>query len=180
MDSKTIVLGAVAYDPKVVTIWEGFKAWFASRDFSFDYVLYSNYERQVEAHFAGEFDVAWNSPLAWIEAERLAAARGRVAHAIAMRDTDRDLDLGDRRARRLAARERRRPARQAGRRRRARLAAGDADPARSTSPSADSSADRDFDGRAPRPARRQARRPHRRRARRGAGACSPARSTPRA
>ena len=86
-----ILLGAVAYDPKVVTIWEGFKRWFAERGLRFDYVLYSNYESQVEAQFAGHFDVAWNSPLAWIEAERLAAKRGRHAEAIAMRDTDQDL-----------------------------------------------------------------------------------------
>ena len=91
MASKSITLGAVAYDPKVVTIWEGFKAWFAKQGLSFDYVLYSNYERQVEAHFAGHFDVAWNSPLAWIEAERLGRERGRAARAIAMRDTDQDL-----------------------------------------------------------------------------------------
>jgi phosphonate transport system substrate-binding protein len=87
----TIVLGAVAYDAKVVPIWEGFKAWFAERDLSFDYVLYSNYESQVEAHLAGHCDVAWNSPLAWIEVDRAARARGRRASAIAMRDTDRDL-----------------------------------------------------------------------------------------
>ena len=31
-----ILLGAVAYDPKVVTIWEGFKKWFAGRGLSFD------------------------------------------------------------------------------------------------------------------------------------------------
>tara|TARA_R110002072_G_scaffold199511_1_gene357203 strand:+ start:226 stop:1071 length:846 start_codon:yes stop_codon:yes gene_type:complete len=91
MASKSITLGAVAYDPKVVTIWEGFKVWFAKQGLSFDYVLYSNYERQVEAHFAGHFDVAWNSPLAWIEAERLGRERGRAARAIAMRDTDQDL-----------------------------------------------------------------------------------------
>jgi ABC-type phosphate/phosphonate transport system substrate-binding protein len=83
-----LVLGAVAYDSKVVAIWEGFKAYFESRGLPFDYVLYSNYERQVEAHLCGELDVAWNSPLAWIETKR--AAQGGV-RAIAMRDTDRDL-----------------------------------------------------------------------------------------
>ena len=46
-------LGAVAYDPKVVTIWEGFKDWFAAHGFAFDYVLYSSYEAQAEAHLAG-------------------------------------------------------------------------------------------------------------------------------
>lgn len=86
-----LVLGAVAYDAKVVTIWDGFQRWFAERGFAFDYVLYSNYERQVAAHFDGAFDVAWNSPLAWLQAERVATARGCKARAIAMRDTDQDL-----------------------------------------------------------------------------------------
>jgi ABC-type phosphate/phosphonate transport system substrate-binding protein len=88
---EPLVLGAVAYDAKVVPIWDGFLAWFAQRGLVFDYVLYTNYERQVEAHFRGEFHVAWNSPLAWIEAQRLGRARGRDVRAIAMRDTDKDL-----------------------------------------------------------------------------------------
>jgi ABC-type phosphate/phosphonate transport system substrate-binding protein len=85
------VLGAVAYDPKVVTIWEGFRDYFAARGFAFDYILYSNYEAQVRGHFAGHCHAAWNSPLAWIESERLAAKHGRTARAVAMRDSDRDL-----------------------------------------------------------------------------------------
>jgi len=89
--SDTLLLGAVAYDPKVVTIWEGFKAYFSRRGLGFDYVLYSNYERQVESHLAGHFHVAWNSPLAWVRTRRLAAARGLKVEALAMRDTDRDL-----------------------------------------------------------------------------------------
>lgn len=88
---STLLLGAVAYDPKVVTIWEGFRAWFAARDLDFDFVLYSNYERQVAAHLAGHVHVAWNSPLAWIQARRAAARRGIACEAVAMRDTDRDL-----------------------------------------------------------------------------------------
>jgi phosphonate transport system substrate-binding protein len=84
-------LGAVAYDPKVVTIWEGFTAWFAEKGFPFDFVLYRHYERQVEGQFRGEFDVAWNSPLAWLETLHIARRRGRQAQAFAMRDTDRDL-----------------------------------------------------------------------------------------
>lgn len=89
--SETLVLGAVAYDAKVVTIWDGFQKWFAKHDFDFDYVLYSNYERQVEGHFAGHFDVAWNSPLAWLQAKAVAEQLGRHAAAVAMRDTDCDL-----------------------------------------------------------------------------------------
>src|SRR5262245_35993581 len=87
----TLILGAVAYDPKVVTIWDGFLQWFRARGLPFDYVLYHNYERQVAQHFAGACHVAWNSPLAWLQAQRLARARGRSAHAVAMRDTDQDL-----------------------------------------------------------------------------------------
>ena len=91
MRDDTLILGAVAYDAKVVPIWDGFRAWFNARGLAFDYVLYTNYERQVDAHLRGDLDVAWNSPLAWIETVRLAAKRGRRAEAIAMRDTDCDL-----------------------------------------------------------------------------------------
>ncbi|MEX3928875.1 phosphate/phosphite/phosphonate ABC transporter substrate-binding protein [Paraburkholderia sp. BR10936] len=86
-----LMLGAVAYAPKVVTIWEGFKAWFAERGVAIDYLLYSNYETQVEAQFAGDIAFAWNSPLAWIRASRIAQARGETVLPLAMRDTDRDL-----------------------------------------------------------------------------------------
>ncbi|HWO20775.1 MAG TPA: PhnD/SsuA/transferrin family substrate-binding protein [Kofleriaceae bacterium] len=89
--AREIILGAVAYDPKVVTIWEGFRAHFLAHGLPFDFVLYSSYERQVAAHLRGDIDVAWNSPLAWLEAERAAREKGRRAEAIAMRDTDRDL-----------------------------------------------------------------------------------------
>lgn len=89
--TTTLVLGAVAYDPKVVTIWDGFLAFFRERGLPFDFVLYENYERQVEAHLAGHIHVAWNSPLAWIQAEQAAKRLGRTARAVAMRDTDRDL-----------------------------------------------------------------------------------------
>jgi len=89
--STTLILGAVAYDPKVVTIWDGFQKWFAQHNFDFDYILYSNYERQVEGHFAGHFHVAWNSPLAWLQTEHIAVQTGRTVKAIAMRDSDCDL-----------------------------------------------------------------------------------------
>ena len=87
----TLLLGAVAYDPKVVTIWSGFREYFEGGGLAFDYVLYSNYERQVEAHLAGHVHLAWNSPLAWLQTEAAAAGMGRRAEAVSMRDTDRDL-----------------------------------------------------------------------------------------
>jgi ABC-type phosphate/phosphonate transport system substrate-binding protein len=91
MGEDVLLMGAVAYDPKVVTIWDGFRRWFRDQALPFDYVLYSNYERQVEDLVAGRIDAAWNSPLAWIRTQRLAEAEGQRAIALAMRDTDRDL-----------------------------------------------------------------------------------------
>jgi ABC-type phosphate/phosphonate transport system substrate-binding protein len=82
-----VLLGAVAYDPKVVTIWAGFRRWLAEQELDFDFILYSNYERQVQALLDGRIDTAWNSPLAWVRAHR--ADPG--AQAVLMRDTDRDL-----------------------------------------------------------------------------------------
>ncbi len=91
MSNQVLVMGAVAYAPKVVTIWEGFKAWFREHGLAFDFVLYSNYEHQVEDQFNGKLHLAWNSPLAWVRAERIAKARGLSVSAVAMRDTDCDL-----------------------------------------------------------------------------------------
>jgi len=88
VSSQPLRVGAVAYDPKVVTIWEGFKSYFEKRNVPIDYVLYSNYDAQVEANLAGQIDVAWNSPLAWVKSQL--ASHGRC-RAIAMRDSDRDL-----------------------------------------------------------------------------------------
>jgi ABC-type phosphate/phosphonate transport system substrate-binding protein len=90
-EGETLLMGAVAYDPKVVTIWEGFRDWFRRNDLDFDFVLYSNYERQVEALAGGAIQVAWNSPLAWLRSERLGQATGVSVAAIAMRDSDCDL-----------------------------------------------------------------------------------------
>lgn len=90
-NDTALLLGAVAYDPKVVTIWDGFKRYFEQRGLAFDYILYTNYERQVDALIDGQIDVAWNSPLAWIQTERQARFNGSRAEAICMRDTDRDL-----------------------------------------------------------------------------------------
>jgi ABC-type phosphate/phosphonate transport system substrate-binding protein len=91
MAERVLVLGAVAYDPKVVTIWDGFQKYFEKNGVRFDYVLYTSYERQVQAMLAGHIQVAWNSPLAWLQTERVARVTAREARAVCMRDTDRDL-----------------------------------------------------------------------------------------
>jgi ABC-type phosphate/phosphonate transport system substrate-binding protein len=89
--AETLLMGAVAYDPKVVTIWDGFRRWFEGQGLAFDYVLYSNYERQVEDLLDGRIHAAWNSPLAWVRAARLARASGGQVQALTMRDSDCDL-----------------------------------------------------------------------------------------
>ena len=91
MAAPSFVMGAVAYDPKVVTIWDGFRTWLRDQGFDFDFVLYSNYERQVEELVAGRIQAAWNSPLAWVRAARLAPRAGTRVEALTMRDTDLDL-----------------------------------------------------------------------------------------
>jgi phosphonate transport system substrate-binding protein len=84
---KPVLVGAVVYDPKVVTIWEIIKDFFEKQGTPMDFVFYSNYELQVQALLDGQIDVAWNSPLAWVESERWS---GGTCRAIAMRDTDQD------------------------------------------------------------------------------------------
>ncbi|MFN8006728.1 MAG: PhnD/SsuA/transferrin family substrate-binding protein [Terriglobia bacterium] len=82
-----ILVGAVVYDPKVVVIWEIIKDFFRAEGCPMDTVFYSNYELQVGALLSGHIHIAWNSPLAWIDAQRRS---GSTCRAIAMRDTDRD------------------------------------------------------------------------------------------
>jgi ABC-type phosphate/phosphonate transport system substrate-binding protein len=87
----TLLMGGVAYDPKVLTIWDGFRQWLRAQGLDFDFLLYSHYERQVDDLVAGHIHAAWNSPLAWIRSERLAVARSRRVSSAVMRDTDQDL-----------------------------------------------------------------------------------------
>jgi len=85
--TKPITLGAVLYDPKVSIIWEIICEFFEQNGVAVDPVFFTNYERQVDTHIAGAIDIAWNSPLAWLDAQRRS---GNGFRAVAMRDTDRD------------------------------------------------------------------------------------------
>ena len=85
MIRETILLGAVAYDPRVVTIWEGIREHFQKEDAPMDFVLFSNYERQVELLLKGHIDIAWNTNLAYLQSDEWS---GHACRAIAMRDTD--------------------------------------------------------------------------------------------
>jgi phosphonate transport system substrate-binding protein len=90
--SKTIWLGAVAYNPKVVTIWEGMRRYFHEEaHVPVEVVLFQSYEAQVEALLAQpgaaapRIDIAWNTNLAYLQADEWS---GHACRAVAMRDTD--------------------------------------------------------------------------------------------
>ncbi len=89
---KTIWVGAVAYNPKVVTIWEGMRGYFQEEaHLSVEVVLFQSYEAQVIALLAQpddalpRIDIAWNTNLAYLQADELS---GHSCRAVAMRDTD--------------------------------------------------------------------------------------------
>jgi ABC-type phosphate/phosphonate transport system substrate-binding protein len=86
-EQHPVVVGAVLYDPKVSIIWDIIRDFFEANGCPMDVVLYADYERQVDGLLDRRIDVAWNSPLAWVDAQRRSNGRCR---AIAMRDTDRD------------------------------------------------------------------------------------------
>src|SRR2546422_6245901 len=84
MRNVSITVGAVAYDPKVVTIWELMREYFDDAGVPTDYVLFSNYEAQVEALLDGAIEVAWNTNVAYLRCER----RVEGCRLLGMRDTD--------------------------------------------------------------------------------------------
>ncbi|GAB3651148.1 phosphate/phosphite/phosphonate ABC transporter substrate-binding protein [Glycomyces tarimensis] len=109
---KPLLVGAVAYTPNVVPIWEGLRDYFADGPAEMDFVLFSNYGRQVDALIDGTIDVAWNTNLAWV---RTVLQTQGACQALAMRDSDLAFrsvfvsrtgsgiaDLADLRGRRLA------------------------------------------------------------------------------
>src|SRR5882757_10589330 len=90
--SETIWVGAVAYDPKVVTIWEGMRRYFhEDARLSVEIVLFQSYEAQVMAllgqptEVLPRIDIAWNTNLAYLQADEWS---GHACRPIAMRDTD--------------------------------------------------------------------------------------------
>jgi phosphonate transport system substrate-binding protein len=90
--NKTIWLGAVAYTPKVVTIWEGMRNYFHEEaHLPVEIVLFQSYEAQVMALLAQpgdavpRIDIAWNTNLAYLQADEWS---GHACRPVAMRDTD--------------------------------------------------------------------------------------------
>lgn len=89
---RTIWLGAVAYDPKVVPIWEGMRRYFHDEArLDVEVVLFQTYEAQVQSLLAQHgdarphIDIAWNTNLAFLQAREWSANGCRP---LAMRNTD--------------------------------------------------------------------------------------------
>lgn len=85
MPARTVLVGAVAYTANVVPIWDGIREYFRGKDPEMDFVLFSNYERQVDALIDGTIDIAWNTNLAWVRTVKRTDGKCR---ALAMRDID--------------------------------------------------------------------------------------------
>ncbi len=83
--TKPILVGAVAYGPQVVPIWDGMRDYFREVGPEIDYLLFSHYDRQVQALLDRQIDIAWNTNLAWVKVHR---ATGGACRALAMRDVD--------------------------------------------------------------------------------------------
>jgi len=79
-------LGAVAYAPSAVTIFENIRRYLNAHDLRCDYVLYSNYDALVGALERREIDIAWNTPLA--HAKFYCGTEG-ACRTLVMRDVDR-------------------------------------------------------------------------------------------
>jgi ABC-type phosphate/phosphonate transport system substrate-binding protein len=83
---STLFIGAVAYDPKVVTIWEGMRNYFRDEaKLDAEILLFLSYGAQVEALLGGKIDIAWNTNLAYLQSVRWSEGQ---CEPLAMRDTD--------------------------------------------------------------------------------------------
>ena len=84
---RHIIVGAVAYAPQIVPIWDIIREYANAyfKDIRLDYVLFSNYERQVQWLMEKKIDIAWNTNVAYIRSQ---VASDNAMEAILMRDTD--------------------------------------------------------------------------------------------
>ena len=75
------------YDPKVSVIWEIIRDFFESQGVPDRRRVLHHLRAAGHGAARRHIDIAWNSPLAWLDAQRRSDGTCR---AIAMRDTDRD------------------------------------------------------------------------------------------
>jgi ABC-type phosphate/phosphonate transport system substrate-binding protein len=81
-------IGAVAYAPSTVTVFQGLTRYLNDRGFPCDYVLYSDYDALVGALDRGEVQIAWNTPLAHAQYH---VTNQCASQTLVMRDVDFDV-----------------------------------------------------------------------------------------
>ncbi len=82
---EPLLIGAVSYHPRVVTVWERFREYFEARGAPVDYLLFSNYERLVEAVLDGMVEIGWNTNTAYVALDERAGGQTEI---LGMRDLD--------------------------------------------------------------------------------------------
>uniref|UniRef100_A0A7S0FD86 Thiamine pyrimidine synthase n=1 Tax=Pyrodinium bahamense TaxID=73915 RepID=A0A7S0FD86_9DINO len=83
--TPTIMVGCIDYCDQIRTIWDGMKQYFLKAGVDFDFVLFTSYERQVEALMGGFIDIAWNGPLAHVRTQKRTS---NTSLSLGMRDVD--------------------------------------------------------------------------------------------
>ncbi len=83
--SSSLRIGAVAYAPSTVTVFQQLTQYLRSHGLESDFVLYSNYDALVAALNNNEVDVAWNTPLAH---GKFHVQNQCSSQALVMRDVD--------------------------------------------------------------------------------------------
>lgn len=83
--SRKLKVGAVIYAPRVTVIWGIIADFFKKEGFEIEPVYYKDYKMQVDGLLSGEIDIAWNSPLAWLDTN--IRTEGKALYG-SMRDTD--------------------------------------------------------------------------------------------
>lgn len=87
-EKGVVRIGAVAYSPGVVTVFNDLRRYLNGHAFPSDYVLYSNYDALVAALDRREIDIAWNTPLAHAQYH---VRSGCTSQTLVMRDVDVDV-----------------------------------------------------------------------------------------
>jgi len=83
--SDALMIGCIDYTDQIRTIWEGMRQHYLKNGVEFDFVLFTSYERQVEALMGGFIDIAWNGPLAHVRTEK---RTNNTCLKLGMRDVD--------------------------------------------------------------------------------------------
>ena len=83
--ATVVRIGAVAYAPSSVTVFQGLTRYLNEKGFPCDFVLYSNYDALIHALEKSEIQIAWNTPLAHAQ---YCVSNNGACQTLVMRDVD--------------------------------------------------------------------------------------------